>query len=168
MKKLTCFLLALLLALSMGGCSLKSQDSEVPFYYRRAEFDYGSPDGIMALELHDVSGHTDDLRYLLALYLQGPSDQELVLPFPEGTLLVDLLQEDRTVTVTLSSSPTHMEAIDLNIACVCLAETCFAICDAQQVHIQSLVSASGRSVDTLITRDNILLPGYEILPEDTE
>lgn len=168
MKKLICFLLAFLMVLSITGCVKGPQDSEVPFYYRRAEFDYGVPDGIIAQELHDVSGHTDDLKYLLALYLQGPSDQELVLPFPEGTILVELSQEDQIVTVTLSSVSTRLDDMDLTIACVCLAETCFAISDAQQVHIQSLVSAAGKSVDTTITRGSILLPGYEILPNDTE
>ena len=168
MKKLISFLLAGFLVLSLSGCVKGPKDSQVAFYYRRAEFDYGTPDGIMARELHDVSGHTDDLRYLLALYLQGPSDQELVLPFPDGTILVDMLQEESTVTVTLFSPSTQLSDIDLNIACVCLAETCFAISDAQQVHIQSLASISGKAVDTTITRGNILLPGYEILPEDTE
>lgn len=168
MKKLICFLLAGLLAVSMAGCIQEPSDSEVPFYYRRAEFDYGTPDGIIAPELHDVTGHTDDLKYLLALYLQGPSDQELVLPFPEGMILVDLTEKEQTVTVTLSSSVTRLDDMDLTIACVCLAETCFAIRDVQQVHIQSLVSAAGKSVDTTITRGSILLPGYKILPKDTE
>ena len=168
MKKLICFLLAGLLAVSMAGCIKAPKDSEVPFYYRRAEFDYGTPDGIIAPELHDVTGHTDDLKYLLALYLQGPSDQELVLPFPDGIILVDFAQEGQTVDVTLSSIVTRLDDMDLTIACVCLAETCFAISDVQQVHIQSLVSAAGKSVDVTINRGSILLPGYEILPEDTE
>ena len=168
MKKLICFLLVFLVVLSITGCVKGPTDSEVSFYYRRAEFDYGVPDGIMAQELHDVTGHTDDLKYLLALYLQGPSDQELVMPFPDGIILVDLSQEDQTVTVTLSSIATRLDDMDLTIACVCLAETCFAISDAQQVHILSLVSAAGKSVDTTITRGSILLPGYEILPDDTE
>ena len=168
MKKLICFLLACLLVFPLAGCIKKTKDSEVPFYYRRAEFDYGTPDGIMAKELHDVAGHTDDLKYLLALYLQGPSDQELVLPFPDGIILVDFAQEGQTVDVTLSSIATRLDDMDLTIACVCLAETCFAISDAQQIHIQSLVSAAGKSVDTTITRGSVLLPGYEILPEDTE
>ena len=168
MKKLTCFLLALFMAMSIAGCVKSLADSEVPFYYRRAEFDYGTPDGIMAMELHDATGHTNDLKYLLALYLQGPSDQDLVPPFPEGTILVDLSQENQTVTVTLSSIATRLDDMDLTIACVCLAETCFAITDAQQVHIQSLVSTAGKTVDVTINRNSILLPGYEILPNDTE
>lgn len=168
MKKLITFLLVGLLVLPMAGCIKGPKDSEVPFYYRRAEFDYGTPDGIIAQELHDVSGRTDDLKYLLALYLQGPSDQELILPFPDGTILVDFSEESQSVSVTLSSSATRLDDMDLTIACVCLAETCFAISDAQQVHIQSLVSVAGKSVDTTITRGSILLPGYKILPKDTE
>lgn len=168
MKKRITFLLAMLLVLFMAGCSQQAQGSQVPFYYPRAELDFGEPEGVISQELHDVSGHSDNLRYLLALYLQGPSDPELASSFPDGTVLVDFLREDDTVTVTLSSTPTKLDDLRLNIACVCLAETCFAISDVQQVHIQSLVSASGQAVDTTITRDSILLPGYEILPEDTE
>ena len=168
MKKLIAFLLAGLLLLSMAGCAKDAGDSEVPFYYRRVEFDYGTPDGIISRELHKVAGQTNDLKYLLSLYLQGPSDQELVMPFPEGTILVELSQEAQTLTVTLSSVSTRLDDMDLTIACVCLAETCFAISDVQQVHVQSLVSSAGKSVDITIDRGSILLPGYEILPEDTE
>lgn len=168
MRKLICFLLAGLLALSMTGCTNGSTDSEVPFYYPRAEFDHGTPDGVMATEIREVSGHDQELRYLMALYLQGPTDPELRIPFPDGTVLVELLQEDGTVTVTLSSGITRLEDIDLTVACACLAETCFANSDAQQVNIQSLVSTNGLSVDVTFTRGNLLLPGYEILPEVTE
>ena len=105
---------------------------------------------------------------MLALYLQGPSDPELRFSFPEGTILVEFAQENQVISITLSSKAAMMDDIDVVIACACFAETCFAISDAQQLHIQSLVSAAGLSVDTIITRDSILLPGYEILSEPTE
>ena len=168
MKRLLCMLLAGSRIVSMTGCSRDTLDSSVSFYYPRAEFNYGASDGVMVAETHEVPGHTDDLRYLLALYLLGPSDQELQPTFPSGTILVDVIQDEQEVTVILSSSVTALEGIDLTLACACLAETCFAVCDAQQVHIESLVSASGKYVDTTITRDNILFPGYEILPDDSE
>ena len=168
MKRLLCILLAAGLTLSMTACGRDSQDSRLHFYYPRAEFDYGTAHGVIAPEVHEISGHHDDLRYLLALYLQGPSDPELQLPFPSGTILVDLVQERQEVTITLSSTAALLEGTDLTIACACLAETCFAICDAQQVHIQSLATASGQTVDAIFSRDNILLPGYQILPETTE
>ena len=168
MKRLIFFLLSGILILSLVSCGKDSLTSEVPFYYLRAEFDHGTPDGVIASEIHELSGHHNDLRYLLALYLQGPSDPELRSPFPNGTILVDLVQENQSVTITLSSTAAVLEGVDQTIACACLAETCFAISDAQQVRIQSLESASGLSVDATFTRGNILLPGYEILPKETE
>ena len=168
MKRLILFLLSTILILSLVACDYGAQDSGVPFYYPKAEFDHGAPDGVIASEIHEISGHHDDLRYLLALYLHGPSDPELRRAFPYGTILVDLVQEDKSVTVTLTASAAVLDGMDLTIACACLAETCFAICDAQQVHITSLATTSGQAVDTTITRDSILLPGYKILPEDTE
>ena len=168
MKRLTCLLLIGILLLTTAGCTKGTKDSEVSFYYPRTEFDHGNPDGVIVPEIRDVTGHSNELRYLLALYLQGPSDPELCFSFPEGTILVEFAQENQVIDITLSSKAAMMDDIDVMIACACLAETCFAISDAQQVHIQSLVSAAGLSVDTIINRGSILLPGYEILSETTE
>ena len=168
MKRLILFLLAGILIFSMAACGQDVQDSQVPFYYPRAEFDHGTPHGVMAPEIREISGHHDDLRYLLALYLQGPSDPDLHLPFPSGTILLDLVVENKTAIITLSSTVAMLDSVNRTIACACLAETCFAISDVQQVQILSLVSASGLYVDTTFTRGNILLPGYEILPKVTE
>ena len=168
MKRLTCFFLIAVLLLTTAGCTRSAKDSEVPFYYPRTVFDHGNPDGVIVPENRDVTGHSTDLRYLLALYLQGPSDPELRFAFPEGTILVEFSQENQVIDITLSSKAAMMDDIDVTIACACLAETCFAISDAQQVHIQSLVSAAGLFVDTVMNRDSILLPGYEILSETTE
>ena len=168
MKRLILFLLIGIFMLSLVACGQNVPDSGVPFYYPRAEFDHGAPDGVIAPEIHEISGHQGNLRYLLSLYFQGPSDPELRRAFPSGTILVDLVQEDQSVTVTLSASAAVLEGIDLTVACACLAETCFALSDAQQVHITSLSTTSGQTVDTTIIRDSVLLPGYEILPEDTE
>ena len=168
MKRLILFLLAGILIFSLAACGQDVQDSHISFYSPRAEFDHGIPHGVMAPEIREISGHHDDLRYLIALYLQGPSDPDLRLPFPSGTILVDLVVENKIAIITLSSTVAMLDNVNRTIACACLAETCFAISDVQQVQILSLVSASGLSVDTTFTRGNVLLPGYEILPEDSE
>ena len=168
MKRLLSILLTGILMLSLVGCGQEAQDPKVSFYYPRAEFNYGASDGVMVPETHEVPGHIDDLRYLLALYLLGPSDQELRPAFPTDTILVDVIQDEREITVILSSNVTALEGIDLTLACACFAETCFAISDVRQVHIESLASVSGKYVDTIITRDSILFPGYKILPDDSE
>ena len=168
MKSLICLILTALLLLGLCGCEKSAGKDLATFYYQRIEFDYGSDTGVFVPEAHDVTGHVDDLWYLLSLYLHGPSDQELKLPFPEGTILVELQESETTLHVTLSSVSTKLEPVDLLTACGCLAKTCFAISDAEVVHIDSLVSAAGLSVDMTFTRDSFLLSGNEILPEVTE
>ena len=165
MKHFLCLILAFVLLLCLLGCSTKSQAT---FYYQRIEFDFGSEDAVFVPEVHDVSGHEEDLRYLVSLYLRGPSDPELKLPFPTGTLLVDLKKTETELNVTLSSGAVMLDSVDLLTACGCMAKTCFAISDAQTVHIESLPSVSGQRVSMTFTRDSILLTGSKILPDTTE
>ena len=167
MRAMTSLFLIMVLLLGLCGCGSAGRDEAV-FYYQRMEFDYGSDSGVFVPESHDVSGHAGDLRYLLSLYLRGPSDQELKLPFPSGTLLVELEEAEGVLSVVLSSSAATLDSVDLLTACGCLAQTCFSICDAETVHITSLQSASGQAVDMTFARDSILLTGNEILPEETE
>ena len=168
MKSNLCLVLVFALLLALCGCGSATGKDQATFYYPPIEFDFGSSNGIMVPELHDVTGHADDLWYLISLYLRGPTDPELKFPFPEGTILVELEQVESTLHVTLSSGSAKLESVDLLTGCGCLAQTCFAICDAQVVHIDSLVSAAGNSVDMTFTRDSILLTGNEILPDTTE
>ena len=167
MKSFLCLILTFVLVLSLCGCSETGKD-QVTFYYQRIEFDFGSDTGVFVPEVHDVSGHEGDLRYLLSLYLRGPTDQELTLPFPGGTILVELEQTDTELAVVLSSGASMLDPLELITACGCLAKTCFAISDAQTVHIDSLPSVSGQRVDMTFNRDSILLTGNEILPDATE
>lgn len=167
MKSFLCLILTFVLMLGLWGCSETGKE-QATFYYQRIEFDFGSDTGVFVPEVHDVSGHEGDLRYLLSLYLHGPTDQELTLLFPGGTILVELEQTDTELTVVLSSGASMLDPLDLVTACGCLAKTCFAISDAQIVHIDSLSSVSGQRVDMTFTRDSFLLTGNEILPDATE
>ena len=168
MKHFLCLILAFVLLLCLCGCESTPNKGQATFYYQRIEFDFGSEDAVFVPETHDVSGHEEDLRYLISLYLRGPSDPELKLPFPSGTLLVDLKETETEITVTLSSGSVTLDPVDLLTACGCLAKTCFAICDAETVHIDSLPTVSGQRVAMTFTRDSILLTGSEILPDATE
>ena len=167
MKSFLCLILTFVLLLSLCSCG-ETGKGQATFYYQRIEFDFGSDTGVFVPEVHDVSGHEEDLRYLISLYLRGPTDQELTLPFPNGTILVELEQTDTELTVVLSSGAATLAPLDLITACGCLAKTCFAISNAQTVHIGSLPSVSGQQVDITFNRDSILLTSNEILPNATE
>ena len=168
MKSFLCLILTFVLLLSLCGCDEAAGKSQATFYYQRTNFNFGSDTGVMVPEYHDVSGHEGDLRYLISLYLRGPMDQELTLPFPGGTLLVELEETEKELTVVLSSGASMLDPLDLITACGCLAQTCFAISDAQVLHIDSLPSVSGQHLDMTFNRDSILLSGNEILPDATE
>ena len=168
MKSTFCLILTFVLLLCLCGCEEAAGNGQATFYYQRIEFDFGSDTGVFVPEVHDVSGHEGDLRYLLSLYLRGPTDQELILPFPGGTILVELEETETELTVLLSSGASMLDSLDLITACGCLAKTCFAISDAQVVHINSLPAVSGQRVETTFSRDSILLTGNETLPDATE
>ena len=86
MKRFFCLLLCL--CLFLPGCSGELMKNPVTFYYPRREYRYGAEDGVISSEQREASGHANDLRYLLSLYLIGPSSDELVSPLPWGTRLL--------------------------------------------------------------------------------
>ena len=91
MKRFFCLLLCL--CLFLPGCSGELMKNPVTFYYPRQEYRYGAEDGVISSEQREASGHTNDLRYLLSLYLIGPSSDELVSPLPWGTRLLGVSRD---------------------------------------------------------------------------
>lgn len=157
MKKLISLLLCMLLLLSLWGCARK--DKPVDFYYLRNsnDFIYGSANGIVTQESRDASSHTADLKYLLTLYIQGPVTENLVSPFPMGCKLCSVSQVDNVVSVVLDPTFKELGGMDLTLACVCMAKTCFSITAADTVHIQ-VQNEQGEPVTLeTITANNLLL-----------
>ena len=140
MRRMIAFCLFLLMLLSLQGCSLTDGD-EVPaeFYYLRkpGTYLYGQTDGVVTFEQRDISGHEEDLRYLLTLYLQGPVSESLAPPFPAGCKLMDLQQTEEKITITLNANFVTLKGMDLTLACVCLAKTCLSVTEAESICIQA-------------------------------
>ena len=109
-----------LLACSTFGTGLKDP---VTFYYPRSITTYGQEDSIISYEFREASGHANDLEYLISLYLHGPMDDSMVSPFPQGTRLISLKQNDGILYLTLSDSFANQSSLDLSIACACLSKT---------------------------------------------
>ena len=153
MKKLMSLLLVLTLCLSLTACADKNA---VTYYYvrREDEYLYGTADGVMVGEAREAAGHADDLRYLLTLYFHGPVSENLKSPFPIGTQLVELAQEEDCLNIRLTSMFSVLEGADLTLACACLARTCFDLTDAQTV---SIMAMGRETVSMTIERDSLLL-----------
>ena len=150
MKRLLC--LFLLSCLLMSGCSLSSSDSvnSVSFYYVRNEYRQDMTT-LIKPERRNAAGHENDLSYLLALYLIGPSNNDLVSPLPSDTELLSVLQEDSTIAIQLSDTEKTMTDSHFALSCACLSMTCLDLTDAESITI-----TSGTRTITM-TRSNLSL-----------
>ena len=145
--------LAFLLCLILTGCGQLGERIKEPvtFYYLRAEYQYSTEFGVIGSEEREASGHRDNLSYLLALYLIGPSGEELVSPIPRGIRFLSVEQVDRMITLNLSDTSAVLTDAEYSLACACLTLTCLDLIGTDAVTINS----GARSVT--MTRENLIL-----------
>lgn len=154
MKRFLC--LAMTAALLLSGCLWQGQQIKEPvtFYYLRSQYQYGNNQSIMDWEERESSGHREDLRYLIAMYLMGPSSEELRSPLPLSTRILSAEQEGNAVTLTLSELPSSTTDTSYTLACACLAKTCMGLTDADSVTIISGTRSVTMGVSNLILTDS--------------
>ena len=149
MKRFLCLFFCL--CLFLPGCSSELMKDPVTFYYPRREYQYGAEDGVVSSEQREASGHADDLRYLLSLYLLGPSSDELVSPLPGGTRLLGVSRRDGVTTLELTDTALAVTDTEFTLACACLTMTTLSITGGDEVTITS----GSRSVT--MSRDSLTL-----------
>lgn len=154
MKRFFCVLLFLIFLLS--GCG---KEDDVIFYYRPTDYLAGTPESVLSGERRNVKGYTDDLNFLISLYLSGPLDPDLMSPFPNGTKLLSTELEPSQLTIQLHDLPQNLSDSEFSLACACLSMTCMELTDVQSVTIL----CGSRN----ITMDVSLLTLYDI-PNPTE
>lgn len=147
--------LCVLFGMLLSGCSLFGERIKEPvtFYYIRREYAYSTGDGVLGSEEREASGHLDDLSYMLALYLIGPSDEELVSPLPKGTRILSAETSKHSVILRLSDTSKTLSDSDFSIACACLTLTCLELTDKTEVTIHSGERTVSMSEDNLILFD---------------
>lgn len=145
--------------LLLSGCveSARSGFTEpMSCSYLRRTPEYGVEDGVIASETREASGHSADLRYLFSMYLNGPTDQSLISPFPNNTRLVSISIDDEMLEITLSEEFTKLENAELTLACACITKTALGICDVNSVRVIA-ESEDHPAVDFLLQKDQLLL-----------
>lgn len=158
MKKTFCCFLAFLLCLPLMGCQAPDSGT-VPFFYSRSPelYQYFENDGVIQFENRDLTGHSNDLRYMVGLYLAGPLEEGLTLPFTKSTRLQSVEKEGNSIVIRLSDHAELMTASEFSLACACLALTCMNDTGCEEVTVIS----GERSL--VMNADNILL--YDSLPQ---
>lgn len=162
MKRIYC--LILMLVLFLCGCSISGDRLQEPvtFYYIRSAYQEDMGD-VIAAEQREAAGHREDLSYLLALYLMGPTDIKNVSPIPRGTNIFRAEQIGTGVVLQLSDTERTMTDVEFSLACTCLSMTCMELTDAEKVTINS----GSRSMT--ITSTNLILTDSVVFEtEDTQ
>ena len=153
--------ICLLVMLLLCGCASPAVDSDqqVTFYYVQSEIDFQGQNGVIAPEIREIGNRSDDLSYLLSLYLQGPQSDALRSPFPENLTLVQIRQEEAYLEVVVSQRLSNLTGMELTLACSCLAKTCMDLSGAQEVRISAQEQLLDGASYITITADSILLSG---------
>ena len=143
---------ALVFCLLICGCDAASIRLKEPvtFYYVQSDYtaDLSSP---LGTEQREAAGHRDDLSYLLALYLMGPSQENLVSPLPAGTQIFSVQETEPGIRITLSDTTNQLTDGEFSLACACLTLSCLNMTDAEVITITS----GKRSVS--MSRNNLVL-----------
>ena len=140
----------------------------VTFYYAKSEFGYGSGQGTIGYEVRDVGRKKSDLTYMLALYLQGPMDSNLSMPFPGNNIdqVKTVSRVKDHVFITLADLGVGMTDSRFNLSCACLTKTCLSITDAKKVTITSGDREVTMTADNLITFDESTAMSNQDLEEE--
>lgn len=166
MKKF--FALILSVALLTGLIACVAEDNSSPgqtcFYYPKARYTYGAKEMVLVPEQRDITGHESDLKYLLALYLVGPLDENLVSPFPAQVRLLSVQESDNRLLVRLTDSGKAINDAEFTLASGCMAKTCFDLMDVESVTIRSGARAVTLGPNDLLLFDDVI-PEESILEE---
>ena len=162
MKRILCLILAFALMIPIFGCSSPSFDPVMFYYCRRPDdYQYFQKDGVIASEGRDLSGHSDDLQYLVALYLAGPLDETMTSPFPRKTRLVAVEKTDRSVQIELTDLGSTMSDSEFSLAAVCLAKTCIPFAGVSEASIRSGARTITINAENVFLYDNTITDSTE-------
>lgn len=138
MKKCLCIFLLIMIVCTFCSCnSIRGAEHPVKFYYRNAEIQYNSEDGIISSEYRDAGENWTNFPKLISQYLNGPTDDGLVSPFPSGLTLVEWDINKNVVSVTLSEHLASQSGVDLMLSCACLTRTVLELTDVNVIQIRS-------------------------------
>lgn len=161
LRKLSCLLAALALLLSLCACRQEdAPDAPVQpfdFYYRAETIGFSDADGLIRAETRDLGDAPLSLQALVALYLQGPEDGELVSPFPRELTLLSVSAAGSVLTLRLSKEYAALQGVDASIADACIVRTMLGLSEYRRVCIVSEDDEGVVLRSTQLGADDILL-----------
>lgn len=139
MKQILSVLLILCLIFALSSCTNNRSNTvnQVTYYYRTAEVEFGPESSMIAAEIRNIKGYTDDYPHLVEQYLYGPVSDDCVSPYPAGITLEELNIDDNKVQIMLSPHLALLSGAELMTACACLAKTLMELTGLKTIQISA-------------------------------
>lgn len=160
MKRILILLLIVaLLTPVLFGCQRENTEilSPVNFYYPKAVYSYGSADSVLGSEQRETAGFEGDFRYIMNLYLQGPTSSELVSPFPAGITVFSLYFKKGCAYLILNEAFSKLTGLELTLACTAIAKTIAEMTNMKSVDISVKSHELDGSDHIILNIEDILL-----------
>ena len=109
--------------LLLAACSNDPIDPEtwnLSCYYLQSDRSFGRNEGVLGSEVRSLSQPLEDWEELLNGYLAGPSQGDLVSPFPDGLQCVETSLDDGVLTMVLSEPWEQLGGMSETLATACL------------------------------------------------
>ena len=157
-KRVLALLFALLL---LCGCADQVQPASViqpvTFYYRTAQTDYDSEDGVIRAEVQDLGdGSFTDLQ-IFAKYFEGPVSRDLVSPISQDTKLAAVRRNGSRLDLYLIQDVNSPAELDHTLTYACLVKTGLALEGVNKVRIIINSPSGSDESDTIYTDNSFLL-----------
>lgn len=85
----------------------------------------------MAAETRNCSVHS--LQEVMEQYLSGPESEELYSPFPPGTRVLHVVEDENGLTFIMSGEFFTLMGVDMSVASCCIAKTVCEYADVSSV-----------------------------------
>ena len=122
MKRLLTLMMACCLILTgCGANSSQSDGNQVLFFYEQRGASELTSDAMIGSESRTT--YAGALGPLLELYFRGPTRDDLISPFPDGTEVISATQGENGTELVLSNGFFSLQGVDLAVACACLTRT---------------------------------------------
>lgn len=137
MKKWILLILAVLLVLS--GCTKTEQPASmtqpIAFYYRTAQTDFSSSDGVIRAEIQDLGTGSYTDYEVFAQYFNGPVSKDLLAPFSQDIELAAVQRKGSRLDLHLIQKSNSMSEFDFTLLKACLVKTGLALDGINKVRI---------------------------------
>ena len=121
MKQIILILLSM--SLLFTGCARTEFREPGTFYYHRTDTAFRGDEGVLAPEVRELAGVSDDLSAQLTLYCAGPKEPGLENPLPPGTTILSHSLYNQVLTLRFNATLAQLSGVELTVAAGCLART---------------------------------------------